>query len=78
MRTVPVGERLPIYDVYLKRASDFFGIGKVRCLAAAESLHSRGRKLAQVALRDNTQLQYRLLSQQRRHWPPAVTVMLLR
>lgn len=30
VRTVPVAERLPIYDVYLKRASDFFGIGKVR------------------------------------------------
>lgn len=29
VRTVPTGERLPIYDVYLKRASDFFGIGKV-------------------------------------------------
>lgn len=29
VRTVPVNERLPIYDVYLKRASDFFGIGKV-------------------------------------------------
>ena len=29
---MPVNERLPIYDVYLKRASDFFGIGKVRGL----------------------------------------------
>uniref|UniRef100_A0A061S5R0 Pre-mRNA-splicing factor SYF1 n=1 Tax=Tetraselmis sp. GSL018 TaxID=582737 RepID=A0A061S5R0_9CHLO len=29
-KRVPESERLGIYDIYLKRASDFFGIGKVR------------------------------------------------
>jgi hypothetical protein len=37
VRTVPVNERLPIYDVYLKRASDFFGIGKV-CSSCARAV----------------------------------------
>ncbi|KAL6771434.1 XAB2 [Auxenochlorella protothecoides x Auxenochlorella symbiontica] len=30
VQKVPVGERLSVYDVYLARASEFFGIGKVR------------------------------------------------
>ena len=30
VRTVPVTERLPLYDQYLKRATEIFGIGKVR------------------------------------------------
>lgn len=30
VRTVPQEQRLPIYDIYLSRASDFFGIAKVR------------------------------------------------
>lgn len=28
VRTVPPGQRLPIYNTYLARASDFFGIAK--------------------------------------------------
>jgi pre-mRNA-splicing factor SYF1 len=30
VRTVPEAERLPVYDLYLARASESFGIGKVR------------------------------------------------
>ncbi|KAK9796969.1 hypothetical protein WJX73_001686 [Symbiochloris irregularis] len=30
VRTVPVSERFPLYELYLARASDFFGVGKVR------------------------------------------------
>jgi len=33
VRTVPEDARLPIYDRYLKRASTFFGIAKVRSVA---------------------------------------------
>ena len=29
VRTVPLPERLPLYDQYLKRASEIFGVGKV-------------------------------------------------
>lgn len=29
VRSVPTTQRLPIYDIYLSRASDFFGIAKV-------------------------------------------------
>jgi len=32
VRTVPEAERLPIYEQYIKRASTFFGIAKVRSL----------------------------------------------
>lgn len=28
-RTVPVAERLPLYEQYIKRASEIFGVGKV-------------------------------------------------
>ena len=30
VRTVPETERLPIYDQYIKKASNFFGIAKVQ------------------------------------------------
>ena len=30
VRTVPLQERFPLYELYLARASDFFGVGKVR------------------------------------------------
>ena len=29
VRTVPVAERLPLYEQYIKRASEIFGVGKV-------------------------------------------------
>lgn len=35
VRTVPRELRLDIYDLYLARASEFFGIAKVRLAAAA-------------------------------------------
>ena len=31
VRTVPQSQRLPVYDLYLARASQFFGIAKVGC-----------------------------------------------
>ena len=45
VRTVPVPERLPLYDQYLKRASDIFGVGKVCCLHAccARRVHAHPR-----------------------------------
>ena len=35
VRTVPLKDRFPLYELYLARASDFFGIGKV-------GLHAQG------------------------------------
>ena len=29
VRTVPIAERLPLYEQYIKRASEIFGVGKV-------------------------------------------------
>lgn len=29
-KTVPKNERLEVYDIYIQKASDFYGIGKVR------------------------------------------------
>ena len=29
VRTVPVTDRLPVYQLYISRASQFFGVGKV-------------------------------------------------
>lgn len=31
VRTVPENERLSVYNLYLARAHQFFGLGKVRC-----------------------------------------------
>lgn len=28
-KTVPKNERLEVYDIYIQKASDFYGIGKV-------------------------------------------------
>jgi pre-mRNA-splicing factor SYF1 len=33
VRTVPEAERMAVYDLYLARAHEFFGLGKVRSLA---------------------------------------------
>ena len=40
VRTVPRELRLPLYDLYLARASEFFGLGKVRLpIPATRRLH---------------------------------------
>lgn len=38
VRTVPEPERLAIYELYLAKASEFFGIGKVGTRSSAGSL----------------------------------------
>ena len=40
VRTIPVAERLPLYEQYIKRASEIFGIGKARacCCCVAFTL----------------------------------------
>ena len=38
VRTVPLTERFPLYELYLARASDFFGVGKVAAPAAHQCL----------------------------------------
>lgn len=49
VRTVPEPERLAIYELYLAKASEFFGIGKARRAQPASSQAHTGAVMRTLA-----------------------------